>query len=145
VADSTGTTGQGTAGHGTAGGNTAGGNRAAAALARFDQINRELADRRALRERRAAEAKRQASESLTKRGLVAERAAQHLAELGRRARAQSGWAIERSRTGEENVLTFGVEDDTGADVTEEVPPPQTARTVTPRDEDDDFSNETYLT
>ncbi|MBB3662102.1 hypothetical protein FB384_001006 [Prauserella sediminis] len=85
--------------------------RAAAALARFDQINRELADRQALRERKAAEAKQRASENLARRGEVAERSAKHLIELAKRQRANSGFDTGRSREDEEHVLQFDVEDE----------------------------------
>ncbi|GAA1207494.1 hypothetical protein [Prauserella alba] len=149
--------------------------RAAAALARFDQINRELADRRALRERKAAEAKQRASENLARRGEVAERSAKHLIELAKRQRANSGFDTGRSREDEEHVLQFGVEDESvataepstytaerptytaerptqhtapaqGAPPQAPPPAPQPVRRAAPAyDEDDeDFSNETYL-
>ncbi|GAA1244414.1 hypothetical protein GCM10009676_32750 [Prauserella halophila] len=152
--------------------------RAAAAIARFDQINRELADRRALRERKAAEAKQRASENLSQRGEVAERSAKHLIELAKRQRANSGFDTGRSREDEEHVLHFGVEDETaGADrpaphaerptqptspaeapqqaappaadppaPASPAPQPQPVRRPAPAyDEDDeDFSNETYM-
>ncbi|MCP2254728.1 hypothetical protein LY13_003498 [Prauserella aidingensis] len=130
--------------------------RAAAALARFDRINRELADRRALRERKAAEAKQRASDNLARRGEVAERSAKHLIELAKRQRANSGFDTGRSREEEEHVLRFGAEDETAAEPpTRHMLPPQPPaspapppppRGPAPADdhEDDDFSHETYL-
>ena len=131
--------------------------RAAAALARFDRINRELADRRALRERRAAEAKQRASDNLARRGEVAERSAKHLIELAKRQRANSGFDTGRSREEEEHVLRFGVDDEAAAAEPptqhmlspQPAPPasqPQPTRGPVPAydEDDDDFSHETYL-
>lgn len=85
--------------------------KAAAVIARLGQINREAGERRALRERRAAEAKQQARESLQKQGPVAERATKHLIELAKRQRNAGGWVTEKALEEKENVLAFGTEDD----------------------------------
>lgn len=108
--------------------------RAAAAISRLNQISREMADRRALRERKAAAIKQQAVENLQKQGAVAERATKHLAELARRQKGAGGWVTEKALSNKDNVLGFPPEDEERAD--EEfprltgpaapVPPPPTA-------------------
>ncbi|PXY32223.1 hypothetical protein [Prauserella muralis] len=85
--------------------------KAAAVIARLGQISRELADRRALRERRASEARQRASDSLQKQGKVAERAAKHLGELGRRQKEAGGWVTEKALADKDKVMGFGPEED----------------------------------
>lgn len=85
--------------------------KAAAAIARLGQIGRELADRRALRERNAKAAQQRAADALQRQGQVAERAAKHLGELGRRQREAGGWATQKSMTRREYVLDFEPEDE----------------------------------
>lgn len=84
--------------------------RAAAAISRLGRISRELADRRALRERHAAAVKEQARDSLQKQGAVAERAAKHLGELTRRQRDAGGWATDKSLADKDTVMGFGPEE-----------------------------------
>lgn len=84
--------------------------KAAAAISRLSRISRELADRRALRERNAAAVKQQAKDSLQKQGAVAERAAKHLGELARRQRDAGGWATDKALSDKNTVMGFGPEE-----------------------------------
>lgn len=84
--------------------------KAAAAISRLSRISRELADRRALRERNAAAVKQQARESLQKQGAVAERATKHLGELARRQRDAGGWATDKALSDKDTVMGFGPEE-----------------------------------
>ncbi|MBK1783994.1 hypothetical protein [Prauserella cavernicola] len=81
--------------------------KAAAVVSRLGQINREMAERRALRDRKAKVAKEQAKETFQRQGQVADRAAKHLGELGRRQREAGGWATEKSLTERNHVMGFG--------------------------------------
>ena len=85
--------------------------RAAAVISRLGQITREMNDRRALRERNAAQHKEAARERLLMQGKVAERATQHLSELNRRQKAAGGWATGKALENKDNVMGFGPEDD----------------------------------
>lgn len=90
-------------------------NRTAAALSRLSQISKELTARRELRDRSAEAAKAQARESMRKIGPVAEKAAKHLGELGRRQRTAGGWVTEKTLADKQHVLGFRSEDDEPAD------------------------------
>ncbi|WP_199434383.1 hypothetical protein [Qaidamihabitans albus] len=85
--------------------------KAAAAVSRLGQISREMADRRALRERSAEAAKQQSKESLQAQGKVAEKVAEHLGELGRRQKEAGGWATEKALSDKDLVMGFGPEED----------------------------------
>jgi hypothetical protein len=111
-------------------------NRTAAALSRLSQISKELTARRELRDRSAEVAKAQAGESMRKIGPVAEKAAKHLGELGRRQRTAGGWVTERTLADKQHVLGFQPEDDAPADpyagLAAQVPvaPPRTSPSAT---------------
>ncbi|RBM18432.1 hypothetical protein DI005_18800 [Prauserella sp. PE36] len=86
--------------------------KAAAVITRLGQINREMSERRALRERRSAAAKQQAKETFQRQGQVADKTAKHLGELGRRQREAGGWATEKALADRDKVMGFGqVEDE----------------------------------
>jgi hypothetical protein len=85
--------------------------RTAAALSRLSQISKELTARRELRDRSAEAAKAQAKESMLKIGPVAEKAAKHLGELGRRQRTAGGWVTEKTLADKQHVLGFRPEDE----------------------------------
>lgn len=89
--------------------------RANAALARLSQINTEMAARRELRDRAVAAARSASRESMLKIGPVAEKVAEHLAELGRRQRSAGGWATQKTLADKDNVLGFGPEEDEGVE------------------------------
>jgi hypothetical protein len=85
--------------------------KAAKARARMDQIRREMAERRALRTRKARAARERAAESLRKQGPVAAQVAKHLGELGRRRAQAGGWATEKTQRDRDYILGFGSEDE----------------------------------
>jgi hypothetical protein len=140
--------------------------RAAKARARMDQVRREMAERRALRARKARAAKESATENLKKQGPVAAQVAKHMGELGRRARMAGGWATDRTQRDTDYVMGFGADDDQPKPTYTYRPPPQEAKpggigyieeeptptptptpTAPPRDQrdilddEDDFSNQ----
>ncbi|MFL6124024.1 MAG: hypothetical protein ACJ73U_30955, partial [Actinophytocola sp.] len=65
---------------------------AAAARAKMAQVQREMADRRALRDRNFRQRREQALEAFKKQGPVMEQVAKHMGELGRRRKQAGGWA-----------------------------------------------------
>jgi hypothetical protein len=87
--------------------------RAAKARARMEQVRREMAERRALRTRKARAATERAADSLRKQGPVAAQVAKHLGELGRRRAQAGGWATEKTERDRSYVMGFNGEDDEG--------------------------------
>jgi hypothetical protein len=85
--------------------------KAGAAISRLSQINREMAERRSLRERKSAAVKQQVTDSLQRQGAVAERTAKHLGELARRQKGAGGWVTEKALADKDKVLVFGPEDE----------------------------------
>lgn len=98
--------------------------RAAKARARMDQVRREMAERRALRTRKARAATDRASENLRKQGPVAAQVAKHLNELGRRRAQAGGWATGNTERDRDYVMGFGTEDDEGKQQFTFRPPPR---------------------
>lgn len=84
---------------------------AAAARAKMAQVQREMADRRALRERNFQQKREQALESFKKQGPVMEQVAKHMGELGRRHKQAGGWATEKTEQDKDFVMGFGLEDE----------------------------------
>ncbi len=85
--------------------------RWAAAKSRMDQIAREHADRRELRERHSREARDKAGDSLDKQAATAQKTIERIQEAGKRQKAAGGWgttAATEKKTGE---FSFGSEDD----------------------------------
>ncbi|WP_242579142.1 hypothetical protein [Amycolatopsis sp. 195334CR] len=78
---------------------------------RLEGLVREQADRRALRDRQAEEAKAKAQDYMSKQIQAAERYVDHRRELGRREKEAGGWATEKTLADKSNVMGFGVEDD----------------------------------
>ncbi|QFU93924.1 hypothetical protein [Amycolatopsis sp. YIM 10] len=78
---------------------------------RLEGLVREQADRRALRDRQAEEAKAKAQEYMSKQVQAAERYVDHRRELGRREKEAGGWATEKTLSDKSNVMGFGVEDE----------------------------------
>jgi hypothetical protein len=110
--------------------------RASAAINRLTSLNTELAARRELRERGMEASMAASREYVSKVGAVAEKMAEHLAELDRRQRDAGGWATEKVMADKGRLYGFGPDE-------EEPAKPATARvTVEPDDEpeDDDFSS-----
>ncbi|ASR38905.1 hypothetical protein BAY61_02985 [Prauserella marina] len=142
--------------------------KAEAAVSRIKAIGREMAERRALRERNAASVRKRSRESLLAQGKVAAKAAEHLGELGRRRKQAGGWNTEKSLSGKIDVMGFGAEDEqreatfshygTGSaspppapslelpEARREPPQPRRARHARQEDQfdDDDFSNSSWL-
>ncbi|MCE7000035.1 hypothetical protein LZG04_35250 [Saccharothrix sp. S26] len=142
--------------------------RLAVAMSRLDQIAREHADRRELRERRTREAKEQASDSFAKQGQVAQKIVERLEEAEKAQKAAGGWNTKAATEKKSGEYKFGAEDD---DPTYETPPPlptswtpipppvqpptappppppaprPTPRRPAPVDDDDDFGGQSWLT
>jgi len=93
----------------------AGEDTVAATRERLAQVGAELDARRELRERGARNARAQANEGMLRIGPVAERAAAHLAELGRRQRDAGGWATRKTRDNKESALESEPDDDQPGD------------------------------
>lgn len=84
---------------------------AAKARAKMAQVQREMAERRALRDRNFVQRRAEALDSFKKQGPVMEQVAKHMGELGRRRKQAGGWATEKTERDRENVLGFGLEDE----------------------------------
>jgi hypothetical protein len=111
--------------------------RASAAINRLSSLNTELAARRELRERGMAASMAASREYVSKVGAVAEKMAEHLAELDRRQREAGGWATEKVMADKGHLYGFGPDDD------EPAKPPSARAAAGPVDdepEDDDFSS-----
>jgi hypothetical protein len=111
--------------------------RAGAAINRLSSLNTELAARRELRERGMAESMAASREYMSKVGAVAEKMAEHLAELDRRQRGAGGWATEKVMSDKGHLYGFAPDDEESAK-----PGPARATAARPDDEpdDDDFSD-----
>jgi hypothetical protein len=84
---------------------------AAAARAKMAQVQREMADRRALRDRNFQQRRAEALDAFKKQGPVMEQVAKHMGELGRRRKQAGGWATEKTESDKEFVMGFGFEDE----------------------------------
>ncbi|MEU3273629.1 hypothetical protein ABZ639_22555 [Saccharomonospora sp. NPDC006951] len=142
--------------------------KAAATISRLSSIGREMAERRALRERNAASVRKRSKESMITQGKVAARAAKHFSELGRRQKQAGGWSTGKSLADKSNVMGFGPDDDQrdatfshngktspSSSATPEPPEPEVSAPPAPprrarharredRFDDDDFSNNSWL-
>ncbi|XVS63899.1 hypothetical protein ACQPYE_37570 [Actinosynnema sp. CA-299493] len=146
--------------------------RLAAAMSRMDQISREHADRRELRERHTREAKEQARDSFSKQGQIAQKIVERLEENEKAQKAAGGWNTKAATEKKSGEFKFGAEDD---EPTYETPPPAPTsswtptpppppvqppaatpppppppprpapRRPTPVDDDDDFGSQSWLT
>jgi hypothetical protein len=85
--------------------------RAAAARAKMAQVQREMSERRALRDRNFRAKREQALEAFKKQGPVAAQVAKHMGELGRRRAQAGGWATEKTEQDKDFVMGFGFEDE----------------------------------
>lgn len=85
--------------------------RAAAARARMAQVQREMAERRSLRDRNFRERREQSQAAFKKQGPVIAQVAKHMGELGRRRVQAGGWATEKTQQDKDFVLGFGFEDE----------------------------------
>src|SRR3954453_6446132 len=83
---------------------------AAAARAKMAQVQRGMADRRALRERNFQQRRAQALDAFKKQGPVMEQVAKHMGELGRRHKQAGGWATEKTERDPDYVMAFCGED-----------------------------------
>ncbi|MEV0678485.1 hypothetical protein AB0I60_18405 [Actinosynnema sp. NPDC050436] len=143
--------------------------RLAAAKSRMDEISREHADRRELRERRSREAREKAGASLDKQAAVAEKTIERIQEAGKRQKAAGGWGTTAATEKKSGEYSFGSEDDeptyqapapgTGwASGPAPTPPPAppvappppapvrpAPRRPAPVDDEDDFGGQSWLT
>lgn len=86
--------------------------RAAAARAKMAQAQREMAERRSLRDRNFLQRREQAVDAFKKQGPVMEQVAKHMGELGRRRAQAGGWATEKTERNKDFVMEgFGFEDE----------------------------------
>jgi hypothetical protein len=85
--------------------------RAAAARARMAQVQREMAERRSLRDRNFRAKREQSLEAFKKQGPVMAQVAKHMGELGRRRAQAGGWATEKTERDKDFVMGFGFEDE----------------------------------
>jgi hypothetical protein len=85
--------------------------RAAAARAKMAQVQREMADRRALRDRNFQQRRAQAVDAFKKQGPVMEQVAKHMGELGRRRAQAGGWATQKTEQDKDFVMGFGFDDE----------------------------------
>jgi hypothetical protein len=85
--------------------------RAAAARAKMAQVQREMAERRALRDRNFLQRRAEAVDAFKKQGPVMEQVAKHMGELGRRRKQAGGWATEKTERDKDFVMGFGFEDE----------------------------------
>ncbi len=85
--------------------------RAAAARAKMAQVQREMSERRALRDRNFRQKREQSQEAFKKQGPVMAQVAKHMGELGRRRAQAGGWATEKTERDKDFVLGFGFEDE----------------------------------
>ncbi|CCH35099.1 hypothetical protein ABZ816_21280 [Actinosynnema sp. NPDC047251] len=85
--------------------------RLAAAKSRMDEISREHADRRELRERHSREARDKAGASLDKQAAVAEKTIERIQEAGKRQKAAGGWGTAAATEKKSGEFRFGSEDD----------------------------------
>jgi hypothetical protein len=85
--------------------------RAAAARAKMAQVQREMSERRALRDRNFRQKREQALEAFKKQGPVMAQVAKHMGELGRRRAQAGGWATEKTEQDKDFVMGFGFEDE----------------------------------
>jgi hypothetical protein len=139
--------------------------RVAAAIARMEQVRREMAERRVLRQRHGAEIRAKSLENLKKHAAEAQQVAKDLGERARRQQAAGGWstsAVERDRT---HVLGLGVGDEDAPrrvappayrpppappertpPPPERTPPPAPRRPARPRppEDEDDLSGHTWM-
>jgi hypothetical protein len=147
--------------------------RLAAAMSRMDQISREHADRRELRERRTREAKEQAGDSFAKQGQTAQKIVERIEANEKAQKAAGGWNTQAATEKKSGEYRFGTEDDEPAYETPPpvntswqptpplppvqpppaVPPPPpplppvrpAPRRPAPTDDDDDFGSQSWLT
>jgi len=105
--------------------------RAAAARAKMAQVQREMSERRALRDRNFAQKREQSAETFKKQGPVMAQVAKHLGELGRRRAQAGGWATEKTEQDKDFVMGFGFEDEEQKDPYGYRPPQRPASTETP--------------
>lgn len=105
--------------------------RAAAARAKMAQVQREMSERRALRDRNFRQKREQALEAFKKQGPVMAQVAKHMGELGRRRAQAGGWATEKTEQDKNFVMGFGFEDEEQKDPYAYRPPQRPNRPDTP--------------
>jgi hypothetical protein len=86
--------------------------RAAAARAKMAQVQREMADRRALRDRNFMQRREQARDAFLKQGPVMAQVAKHMGELAKRQKQAGGWATEKTQRDKDFVMGFGGDEET---------------------------------
>jgi hypothetical protein len=105
--------------------------RAAAARAKMAQVQREMSERRALRDRNFAQKREASREAFTKQGPVMAQVAKHMGELGRRRAQAGGWATEKTEQDKDFVMGFGFEDEEQKDPYAYRPPQRPSGPDTP--------------
>jgi hypothetical protein len=129
--------------------------RVAAAISRMDQVRDEMAERRALRERRGAEIRARSAASLKQHAAATQQAARDLGAQARRQQAAGGWSTSTTDRDRNAMLGLGIPDDDEPPATApppasvapgRTPPPAARRPVRPRgpDEDDDLSGHSWM-
>lgn len=104
---------------------------AAAARAKMAQVQREMSERRALRDRNMTQKREQSREAFKKQGPVMAQVAKHMGELGRRRAQAGGWATEKTEQDKDFVMGFGFEDEEQKDPYGYRPPQRPAGPDTP--------------
>ena len=74
-------------------------------------LQRESADRRALRESKVGQAEKEAREALLKQAAISQRFAEHRAELGRRSREAGGWQTSSAMRDRSGDMRLGFDGD----------------------------------
>jgi hypothetical protein len=132
--------------------------RVAVAISRMDQMRAEMAERRALRERRGAEIRASSAASLTQHAAAVRQAARDLGERARRQRAAGGWSTSSTDRDRNPTLGLGIQDHDDPPpppappppapvVPERTAPPAARRRPRPRGpegDDDDFSGHSWM-
>ena len=85
--------------------------RAAAARAKMAQVQREMSERRALRDRNFRQKREQSQEAFKKQGPVMAHVAKHMNELNKRRTQAGGWATEKTEQDKDFVMGFGFDDE----------------------------------
>lgn len=125
--------------------------RVAAAVSRMDRMRAELAERRALRERRGAEIRASSAASLARHAAAVRQAARDLGERARRQQAAGGWSTSSTDRDRNPTLGLGIQDHDDPPPPPATPPPERTappaarrRPRPPEGEDDDFSGHSWM-
>ena len=142
--------------------------RLRAARSTMDQAAREQDEQRGLRDRRVAEAREDARAGMQRELGAAQKYAEHMEELNKRAKSAGGWATEKTMADRDqgSLMAFGGDDEETPEQTfpaysapsaavprpEPTPPPAAPPAAEPRrgrharpiEDDDDFESTSWL-